>query len=131
MAGTSTAGSLCEDRFGVACQAIEQIAARDHAVLHDFVETRAEFTPRQCLEQQRIDDDERRLMKRADQVLAERVVDADLAADRAVDLREQRRRHVHQRDAAQERRGGESRGVADHAAADGDDARCRDRRRRG
>ena len=31
-------------------------------------------------------------MERADQVLAQRVVDADLAADRAVDLRQQRRR---------------------------------------
>ena len=63
----------------------------------------------------------RRLVKRADQVLAERVIDADLAADRAVHLRQQRRRHVRQRDAAQERRGRESRRVADHAAADGDD----------
>ena len=60
-------------------------------------------------------------MKGADQVLAERVVDADLAADRAVHLRQQRRRHVHERDAAQEGRGGKARGVADDAAADGDD----------
>jgi hypothetical protein len=60
-------------------------------------------------------------VERADQVLAERMVDADLAADGAVDLRQQRRRHVHERDAAQERGGGEAGGVADDAAADGDD----------
>ena len=66
----------------------------------------------------------RGLMKRADQVLAELVVDADLAADRAVDLREQRRRDVGERDAAQERRRGESGRVADDAATDGDDRAC-------
>ena len=60
-------------------------------------------------------------MERADQVLAERVVDADLAADRAVHLRQQRRRHVHERDAAQEGGRGEAGDVADDAAADGDE----------
>ena len=59
-------------------------------------------------------------MKRADEVLAQRVVDADLAADRAVDLRQQRRRHLHDRDAAQVRRGREAGDVADDATADGD-----------
>ena len=69
-----------------------------------------------------------RLIERADQVLAERVVDADLAADRAVHLREQRRRHVHERDAAQVGRGGEPGHVADDAAAERDERRRRDRR---
>ena len=121
MAGTSTAGSLCEDRFGVGVQAIEQIAARDHAVFHDFIETRAKFTSRQCLEQRRIDDDESGLMERPDQVLAQGVIDADLAADRAVDLCKQCRGHVNEGDPAQERRRRKSRGVADDAASDGDD----------
>ncbi len=60
-------------------------------------------------------------MKRADQILSEREVDADFAADRTIDLGEQRRRDVHERDPAQERRRGESGGVANDAAADGDD----------
>ena len=87
--------------FDVAGQPIEQWTARDHSVLHDFVQTRSEFTPRECFQQVRIDDDDRRLMKRANQVFPKRVVDADLAADRTVHLREQRRWHVGQRDAAQ------------------------------
>ena len=51
------------------------------------------------------------------------MVDADLAADRAVDLREQRRRHVDERDAAQVGRRREAGHVADHAAAEGDHRR--------
>ena len=50
-------------------------------------------------------------MECADQVLSQRVVHADLAADRAVHLRQQRRRDMHERDAAQKRGGRESRRV--------------------
>ncbi len=60
-------------------------------------------------------------MKRPDQVLAQGVIDADLAADRAVDLCKQCRRHVNERNPAQECGGSEPRRVADHTAADGDD----------
>ena len=96
--------------------------------LIDLVEPGAELAARQRAEHRRIDDDGVRLVERADQVLAERVVDADLAADRAVHLRQQRRRHVHERDAAQVGRRGEAGHVADDAAAEGDDASTRDRR---
>src|SRR5262245_38527355 len=60
-------------------------------------------------------------MERADQVLAERMIDADLAANGAVHLSQQRGWPVRQRAAAPARRGRKSRGIADHAAADGDD----------
>ena len=60
-------------------------------------------------------------MKRADEVLARAQVDTSLAADRAIDLRQERRRHLDESDAAQIRRGGKSRHVADHAAAERDD----------
>ncbi len=70
-----------------------------------------------------VDDDRGRLVIGADQVLARGVVDADLAADRAVDLRQERRRHLDDRDAAEVGRGGESGDVADDPAADGDDRR--------
>ena len=121
MAGTSTSGSCAKTALMLSGETIEQRAAGDHAVLDDFVQAGSELAPRQRLQQLRIDHDDRRLVKRADQVLAERVVDADLAADRAVHLREQRRRHVGERDAAQEGGGREPGRVADHAAADGDD----------
>ena len=63
------------------------------------------------------------LVERADEVLAERVVDADLAADRAVDLREQGRRHMRERDATEVGGSGEAGHVADDAAAEGDERR--------
>ena len=54
--------------------------------------------------------------------LPPRMVDAGLAADRGVDLREQRRRHLHEVDAALVAGGGEAGHVADDAAAERDDA---------
>ncbi len=60
-------------------------------------------------------------MERADQVLAVACVDPGLAADRAVDLRQQRGRDLHIGDAAQQGRGAEPSEVADHAAAERDD----------
>ena len=121
MAGNEHVGIAREDRLRVLRDAIEQPAARDHAVFHDLVQARAELAARQRAEHQRIDRDHRRLVEGANQVLAERVIDADLSADRAVHLREQRRRHVRQRDAAQERGRRKARGIANHAAAHGDD----------
>ena len=53
--------------------------------------------------------------------LPERMVDADLPADGAVHLRQQRRRHLHDRDAAKVRRGREPGDITRHAAANRDD----------
>ena len=47
-----------------------------------------------------IGDDRARLIKGADEILAAGMIDAGLAADRGVHLREQRRRHLHIADAA-------------------------------
>ncbi len=61
-----------------------------------------------------------RLVERADQVLALGQVDPGLAADRGVDHRQQRGRHLHHVDATVVHRGGEAGGVADHPAAQRD-----------
>ena len=73
--------------------------------------------------QSRVDQHGARLVERADHVLAERMVDAGLAADGRVDLREQRRRHLHEGHAALVDRGRESGEVADDAAAERDQHR--------
>ena len=62
------------------------------------------------------------LMKRADEVLAAGMVDAGLAADRRIHLREQRGWNLHERDAALVTGGREAGHVADHAAAQRNDA---------
>ena len=91
--------------------------------LIDLVQAGAVLAPRQRSQEQGIGDDEARRVEGADEVLAGREVHADLAADRRVDLRQQRRRHLDERDAAQEGRGREARHVADDAAPDGHDDR--------
>ena len=77
-----------------------------------------------------VDHDQARLVEGADEVLAGRMVDAGLAADAGVDLRQQRGRHLHERHAAHEGRGGEAGQVADDAAAEGDHAASDARGRR-
>ena len=62
-------------------------------------------------------------MEGADHVLAQGMIDAGLAADRGVDLREKRGRHLDERDAPQENRSGESGEIAHHAATQCDDRR--------
>jgi hypothetical protein len=59
-------------------------------------------------------------MEAADQVLAGPRVDARLAADRGIDLGQERRRNLDEVDAAQQNRGGETGQVADHPAAQRD-----------
>ena len=123
MIGGQRLGIAREDRFALGRDAVEQRRARRHPVFDHFVEAGAELAAGQRAEHRRIDDDRVRLIEGADQVLAERVVHADLAADRAVHLREQRRRHVDERDAAQVGRRREAGHVADDAAAEGDERR--------
>ena len=60
-------------------------------------------------------------MEGADQVLALRRIDAGLAADRGIDLRQQRRRHLHVIEPAPHARRGKAGEIADHAAAERDD----------
>ena len=68
-----------------------------------------------------VDEDRRGLVVGADVVLGLREVDAGLPAVGGVDLRDERRRDLHDRDAALVGRCAEPREVADDAAADGHD----------
>src|SRR3546814_2252399 len=65
--------------------------------------------------------DQRGLMKGADKILARGHVDRGLAADAAVDLREQGRRDLDEVAAALDDAAREADEVADHAAAKSDD----------
>lgn len=59
-------------------------------------------------------------MEDADEVLAVGGVDAGLAADRGIDLRQKRGGHLDEIHAAPDDAGGEAREVSDHAAAERD-----------
>ena len=90
-------------------------------VLGHLAEPGAVLARRQRRQRGDVGEDAERLVERADQVLALGQVDRGLAADGGVDLREQRGRRLHDGDAAVVHRRREAGGVADHAAAEGDD----------
>ena len=104
----------------VGLQPGEEGFVAEHAVFGDFGVAGAELARRQRVEHGGVGDHQNRLMKRAEQVLALRRVDAGLAADGRVDLRQQRGRHLHEIDAAAQDRRGKAREIADHAAAERD-----------
>ena len=107
---------------GVRFQPVEELAVDDEPVLDDLGEAGAQLAIGQGAERVGIGEHRGGLMKRADEILAARVVDAGLAADRRIHLREQRGRDLHEGDAALVTGGGEAGHVADHAAAERDDA---------
>ena len=90
----------------------------DQSVLDHLGEPRAQLARRQAAERTRCRDYQHRLVKRADQVLAAGVIDAGLATDCRVHLREQCRRHLHERDPALIAGCGKPGEVADYPAAE-------------
>ena len=101
----------------------KEVRVTDDAVLDDLTEPRCNLPRGQRPQQIQIHKDGIGLIERADEVLAERMVDGDLAADTGIYLREEARRHLNERNAAHIARRNEARKVADHAAA-----KCNDRR---
>src|SRR5438034_349505 len=67
----------------------KKVGIRDQPVFGDFSVARAKFTRGQRVEQGAVGDDENRLVKGADQILALGRVDCRLAADRRIDLGQQ------------------------------------------
>jgi hypothetical protein len=67
---------------------LQERRVADEAVLDDFRQACAVFARRQCLQRAGIGEDAARLVKRADHVLAARMIDTGLAADRRIHLRQ-------------------------------------------
>ena len=98
----------------------KKCSVAEQPVLHHLGIAGAELALRQRVEQRGVGDHQDRLIERADQVLALAGVDRGLAADRGIDLRQQRGRNLHVIDAAAHHRRGKAREIADHAAAERD-----------
>ena len=92
------------------------LAIREQRVLGHLAEPAAELRVGKRREQRGVGHDADRLVEGTDEVLALGEVHCGLAADRGVDLGEQRGRHLHERDAAVVHGGREPDGVADDAA---------------
>ena len=74
---------------------------------------------RQCLQTGQVDPDGQRLIKGADHIFAQSVVDGDFAADTAVYLRQQTGRDLNEVDAPLIDAGCKSCQIADHTTAQG------------
>ena len=86
----------------------EEAGIAEQAELRDLRIAGAEVARGQRVEQRGIGDHQDRLVERADQVLAMARIDRGLAADRGVDLRQQRGRHLHHVEPAAQDRGARS-----------------------
>ena len=112
-----------EDLFAVLVEVFEESRVPDHAVLDHLGHAGEELFPGEAFEHAEVHQDLFRLVEGADHVLAHGMVHAGLAAHAAVHHGEERGRDLDKGDAAHERGCGETREVADHAAAERDQRR--------
>jgi hypothetical protein len=106
---------------GVFLQPLEEARVAQKPIFGHLAVACQEVARRQCLQHIRVRQHQPGLVEGANQVLAVGRVDPGLAADRTIDLGQQRCRHLDEIDAAAKHRRGEARQVADHTAAEGDD----------
>ena len=104
-------------RVEVIVDPVEKRHVRNRAVFDDLGQARAHFALGQGLQGVEVADHAVRLVKRANHVLANGVVDGGFTAHRRVHLREQGRGHLHKGDATHVASGGKPSHVAHHAAA--------------
>ncbi len=114
-------GIARQQRIQVGFQPGEESRVADQSVFDHLGETGGQLAVRECVQRCRVGDHAARLVERADHVLAERVIDAGLAAHRGVDLRQQRGRHLDEIHTALIAGGGKSGDIADHTAAQRDE----------
>ncbi len=123
--GIGQRGTVTRDqRFHIGLQPFEERQVADQSILDDLRQASRQFTCRQRLQGIRIRQHQLRLPEGTDHVFAARVIDTGLAADRRIDLCQQRRRHLNEGHTALVRSGGEAGQVADHTTAQGNDRRA-------
>ena len=113
-----------EQPRGVLLAPREEAGVAEQPVLGHLGVAREQLAAGQRGQRVEVAEHQARLVEGADEVLALARIDRGLAADGAVDLREQRRGRLDEVDAAQQKARGEAGDVADHAAAQRDDQRA-------
>ena len=89
ISSSTTAGSIASTLPGSRSSRSNSCAIADDAAFHHFEQSRAIFARRKRRQHLGIDQHRQRLMKTPDQILAASQIDARLAADRRIHLREQ------------------------------------------
>ena len=100
---------------------VQNVRIGNAAIFNHFRHTIVEDAFRQGSENVGVDDDQLRLIKRADQIFALRQIDAGFSADRRIHLCKQRSRNLAHMNAAQIGCCGKAGDIADHTAAQCDD----------
>ena len=103
-------------RADVGLNPVQKHHVRDGPVFDDLGQTRAELALRQRLERVQVTNDALRLVKRANHVFPQRVVDGGFTAYRRIHLRQQGGGHLHKRHPAHVARGCKAGHVAHHTA---------------
>ena len=106
-----------EDFAPVRFQPRKERGVAEQTVFDDLRIAGAKFPRRQGIERGGVGDHQNRLMEGADEIFAVGGIDGGLAADRGIDLSQQRGRHLHVVEPAPHDRGNEAGEVADDAAA--------------
>ena len=107
-----------QQRIQVGRDPVQKAQVCYRAILDDLGQAGAEFALRQGAQHLQVAHHQLRLVEGAYHVLAQRVVDAGLATDRRIDLRQQRGGQLHKRHAAHETGRGKAGHVADHPATE-------------
>ena len=97
---------------------VEQSRISDNAALQRLIQAGVVFARRQRIENGGVDQHGARLVKSSEQIFPRYQIDSCLPADSRVHLRQYRRRHLNDIDAAHIDRSQESGYVADYAAAE-------------
>src|SRR5882724_2845131 len=115
--GQLHAGSMRTDVTKQSNSSIEQLSITGRPLFDRFAPTRRQFTLSQRLQSVSVDQHQARLMKSSHQIFSSGGVEAGLATNRSIDLRQQGGRHLDESDAAQIRRRREARQIAYDSAA--------------
>ena len=102
-------------------QKLEELRIADASVLQGFCEAVMDVAHGKRIEEVGVDEDTLWLVESTRQILAAGKVDGDFSADRAVDLRKNRRRHLEEGHASHVGSRRKSAKVARDAAREGDD----------
>ena len=107
-----------QQRIQVGRDPVQKAQVCYRAILDDLGQAGAEFALGQGAQYLQVAHHQLRLVEGAYHVFAQRVVDAGLATDRRIDLRQQRGGQLHKRHAAHETGRGKAGHVADHPATE-------------
>ncbi len=123
MSHSSSSGIALQNARAVLFEAQKQLNVPDNSALQRFVKSGAKLAVGKRLQHRRIDQHDPGMVESSHQILPGDQIHSRLAANGGIDLRQHRRRNLHQLDPAHIKRGQQPAHIAYDAAAKSDDHR--------